>query len=224
MSKKEYEKIITPAGIAKYPRLNKPETQVNGKDVEPRFKITVVIDEATPGAPEFLARIQKLHDAAIAAANKALKPGKKLTINNTIRPHVNDEGEVVEGKFEVSAKTRAFREDGTPKSVPMFDAKGKPIKANVGGGSKVKVSVTPDAYNSTMGAGVTLYLNGVQVLDLKEFTGGASAKGCGFGEEEGYSADEDDGGQEFPDDAATGGEESAPEPEAEKSTRRKGDF
>ncbi len=222
--KKVYEKLLTPIGVAKYPRLNKPETEVNGKPCEPRYKITLVLDEKDKGVAEFIADLNKRQAAAIAAAKKTLKPGKKLTENDTVKPHLDDEDNVVDGKWEITAKTSAVAKDGTPKSVVMFDAKGKPVKgAKVGGGSRVKLSVTPSEYNSTMGAGVALYLNAVQIIELVEFTGGGSAKSHGFGEEEGYSAD--DSGEEEHGEPDFGGEEQQPEQEEQpKTPRKKGDF
>ena len=228
--KKKPDNITTPVGVAKYPRLNKPETEVNGKALDkPRYKVTLVLDESDAGVSELKERLEKLHAEAVAVAEAARKKdpkrkAKQLVVNPTIKPHLNDEGEEVEGKFEITAKTSAETKDGTPKTVRMFDAKGKPVKAKVGGGSRIKLSLTPDGYDSNLGAGLSLYLNAVQIIELKEF-GGGNAGSYGFGEEEGYTADEDsDSGDDssdgnaddsVPDDAAT---------DTGKTSRTKGDF
>jgi hypothetical protein len=194
--KKKLESFTTPAGIAKYPRLNKPETEVNGQALEtPRFKVALVLDESEPGVPEFKAKLEAEHAAAIAAADKKRKAdpkrkNKPLSVNETIKAHLDDNGDPIEGKFEIVAKTQAVTKDGTPKVMRMFDAKGKPTKANVGGGSKLKLNISTQPHDTNLGAGLSIYLNAVQILDLKQFSGGGDAKGFGFGEEEGYSADE----------------------------------
>lgn len=224
--KKKYEKFITPAGIAKFPRLNKPETEVNGSPCAPRFKVTLILDEKEKGVPEFLKKIQALHDAAIAKAEAKKKAdpkrkNKPLKINETVRALLDDEGNQVEGKYEIVAKTAAETKEGTPKTVKMFDAKGKPVKANVGGGSTLKLSVVTEDYDSNLGAGLSIYLNAVQIIDLVEF-GGGSAKSYGFGEEEGFSGeDTEETPEDAPEFASEGGGESAEESSA---PRAKGDF
>ena len=84
--------------------------------------------------------------------------------------------------------------------MPIFDAKGKPIKGDIGHGSIVKlaVSLAPYAVSAT-NYGIAIYLNGVQVITMKhrgEY--GADASSFGFGAEEGYSVDEDEAADEVP--------------------------
>jgi hypothetical protein len=229
--KKKLEKITTPIGVAKYPRLNKPETEINGTPCEPRFKITLVLDEKDKGVPELKAHLEKLHAEAVAVAEKKRKADPKrakkpLKVNDVIKPHLDDEGNEVEGKFEITAKTNAETKDGTPKTVRMFDAKGKPVKAKVGEGSRVKVSVSPDGYDSNLGAGLSLYLNAVQIIELCEF-GGGNAGSYGFGEEEGYEgSDEDDSSTDGDGDGDGNADDSVPDDAATETgkPRAKGDF
>lgn len=231
--KRKLETFTTPAGIAKFPRLNKPETEVNGKALEtPRFKTTIVFDESDPGVEAFKAKLEAEHDKAIAIAEKARKADPKrakkpLAINETIKPVLDADGNEVEGKFEIVVKTQAVTRDGTPKVIRMFSASGKPVKANVGGGSTIKANISLDGYDSNLGAGLSLYLNAIQIIDLTEF-GGGDASSYGFGKEEGYEAsgDEGDSGDEFPADAATGGDDAdAPEDKPKAGgKKRSGDF
>jgi len=71
----------------------------------------------------------------------------------------------------------------------IVDAKNKrmPNSKVIGGGSKLKLSVTVNSYEG-FGGGINLYLNAVQVLDLKESEFGKSP----FEESEGYSDDSDE--------------------------------
>lgn len=232
--KKKYENLTTPSGIAKFPRLNKPETEVNGQTLDkPRFKVTLIMDEADEGVTAFKADLDKRHAAAIAVAEKKKKADpkrakKQLVINPPYRDHLDEDGNPVEGKFEVTAKTSAEKDDGTPKTVKMFDAKGKPTKANIGGGSKLKLNVTPGAYDSNLGAGLSLYLNAVQILALEEFSGG-NAKSFGFGEEKDGYEGSDAGDESFPQGDAPAGDgnadDSVPDDAAQGGAKRaKGDF
>jgi hypothetical protein len=83
---------------------------------------------------------------------------------------------------------------------PVFDAKNREVPASVviGGGSKIRLDVTVNAYEG-FGGGINLYINAVQLLELKQSDFGKSR----FGETEGYAADEqaEDNGSRFrPDD------------------------
>jgi len=77
----------------------------------------------------------------------------------------------------------------------LFDAKGRKIGkgVNIWGGTvgKVAFSVRPYFVAGTAAAGLTLMLNGVQVIDLVS-EGARSADSYGFGEEEGFGYDPDD--------------------------------
>lgn len=216
MSKADKVIITSPAGIAKFPRLTTPDTKFNKFG---DYKVTLVFEDEAKGVSDFRTRIEKAEAAAHAAAKKTLKPGKKAKIaDSIIKPHIDDEGNEVEGKFEVNFKSRAagVREDGSKweRRVPVFDAAKKPVKANVGGGSVLKVAAEINDYNSpTLGAGISLRLEAVQVIELKQFSGGRNADEYGFGEEEGgYVAEDAPEGSDVTDDnAATGESEAAPE-------------
>jgi hypothetical protein len=76
----------------------------------------------------------------------------------------------------------------------LFDAKGKPLSKDIkiGGGSKMKVSyeILP-YYTAIAGAGISLRLKAVQVIDLVEYSSGGSGESYGFGKEDGYEATEE---------------------------------
>lgn len=192
----ERERITTPAGLAKYPRLNTPDTKFDDAGT---YKITLVLNEKDKGVKEFKAHILTAEKAAHEAAKKQLKPGKKLKIlDSVIKPHLDDEGNEVDNHFEVSAKMTASgisKKTGKEwtRKPALFDAKGKPCPgAKVGGGSKVKVNMELNPfYVPALGAGLSLRLEAVQVIELQEYSGGGGNAGSfGFSEEEGYEADE----------------------------------
>jgi hypothetical protein len=225
MSREKPETIVTPSGIAKYPRLNSPDTKFNAAG---DYKITVVLDKADKGVVEFLKRLETEHKAAYQQAVATAKKGKKVkAAESPIKPHVNEDGDEVKGKVEISAKMRASgeRDDGTSweQRPAIFDASRKTITAKVGGGSKVKVAVELNPYNSpSLGAGLSLRLKAVQVLELVEFNGERSASSYGFSEEEGFSGEAaettaDTTGEEEPDFGGEESEESSADAESEGS-------
>lgn len=229
--KKKYTPLTTPAGIASFPRLNKPETEVAGKPVEPRFSCTLLFQAAE------VEEMNKLLQGELDEAVKAFKkknPKMELDIVHPLKQVIDRDGNPVEGQVKLSAKTKAFSDDGKERRVPLFDAKGAPLtsRPDVGGGSKLKMAVAIAPYDMAKSAkgkkwteiGLTLYLNAVKILDLKSF-GGKNAEAYGFGEQEdGYEASEDsaedssDFQEEVKDDAK---EESVP---TKKTGKKDGDF
>jgi hypothetical protein len=123
-------------------------------------------------------------------------------------------------KLKASGKTREGVEfTQAPK---LYDAKGNPLPAGtkIGGGSTIKVAFEINKfYTATVGAGVSLRLKAVQVLDLKTWEGGNAAS-FGFGVEEGFERDTMPENGETPE--ATGGE--TPETPEVKDAKDSSDF
>jgi hypothetical protein len=77
---------------------------------------------------------------------------------------------------------------GEKKPPALLDAKGREVpraKVQVGGGTVAKVDVTMNYYDG-FGGGINLYMNFVQIIELKK-------KGFNVQEEEGFSYDDEDG-------------------------------
>lgn len=212
--KKRAESHLTPAGIAQYPRLSKPDTKFKP---EGEYKVTLIVDGET-SAP-LRAKIDAAMLTSLAAAKKDLVPAKakliKAASDKPYKPVLDEEGEET-GKYSFNFKMKAVIETRTGERInkrpSLFDAKGKPLdpaKVSVGGGSVVKVSFEMyEFYTPAVGAGVSLRLLAVQIIKLVEYTGGRDAAGYGFGvEEDGYSADEaSEGSATEGEPADTGGE------------------
>jgi hypothetical protein len=160
------------------------------------------VPQARRGGPaEFISKDAK--KAKLIAAYALHAPGAD---------DVDAEGNAT-GLIAFQFKQTAIIKPKDPKKQPfetkigLFDAKGKPMPADVlvGRGSKVKVAyeVVPFCMPATKTVGVSLRLKAVQVLDLKRYSGGQDAAGYGFGAEEGYTADEStpapaEGGEQAP--------------------------
>jgi hypothetical protein len=185
MSKPKLQRYVTPAGTAQYPYLNKPDTKFN-PDGEYKLKLEVPADKAQ----DIVTFLDEQFALSVAKAKKE-NPGKR--IKEADLPYtVNEDTGTVAVSFKLKAKVTPKNGDPFEQRPAVFDAKGKPLKdVNVGGGSTVKVAYEVlHFYTAIVGAGISLRLKACQVLDLKEFSGGAGADAYGFGEEDGYEAED----------------------------------
>lgn len=200
--KKKAERFVSPRGIASYPHLTKPDTKFN-PDGEYKVSLIVAGDVASK-AIDFLT---EHHESAVAKAKKE-NAGKRVK-ESELPFSMNDDGTVT-FKFKMKAKVTPKKGDTFEQKPALFDAKGKPLtgETKVGGGSIIKVSydVVP-YYTAIAGAGVSLRLKAVQIIELKEYSVGGSAESYGFGEEEGFEASEEDTQPFDADEPPAGGDE-----------------
>lgn len=183
----------SPAGLAQYPRLTKPDTKFKA---DGEYKVTLIL---------LGAEAQALTDLIDAAMQESLvqarrdNPTKAKSIKAaTDKPYKavtddegNDTGEI-RFNFKMAAKVTSRTTGQSWEQKPdLFDAKGKVlINPKIGGGSKVKVAFELyPFYTALIGAGVSLRLRAVQVIDLVEYNS-RSAAGYGFEDEDGYEAGE----------------------------------
>ena len=177
-------RYVTPAGIAQYPYLTTPDTKFNP---DGDYKVNLEIDPT-----EITTFLDEQLEASIAAAKKE-NPSKKIKEGDA--PYsVNEETGKVTLRFKLKAKVHPKNGESFDQSPALFDAKGKPLSKDIkiGGGSKMKVSyeILP-YYTAIAGAGISLRLKAVQVIDLVEYSSGGSGESYGFGKEDGYEATEE---------------------------------
>lgn len=194
MAKKEI--YTTPAGIAQYPYLRRPEV-FDGAEVG--YTIQMLFEQADLDALEkfILDELEKAQGLPEFAGKKWKNPAYGF--------RENKDGDIlVKFKTKASFVSKKSGEVIT-KTLPVFDAEGKPIPANISpsSGSVCKVAYSVAPYHKGKNCGLILYLEAVQVLELKTYEG-TGASTFGFGKEEGgYVADEnvvDDEGSPFTDD------------------------
>lgn len=186
MTKPKNPRYTTPKGVAQYPYLTKPDTKFN-PDGEYKLKLEIPAEDAQ----DIVTFLDEQFAASVAKAKKE-NPGKRVKESDL--PYVvNEDTGTVAVSFKLKAKVTPKNGDPFEQRPALFDAKGKPmgVDAKIGGGSKCKVAyeVMP-FYTAIVGAGISLRLKAVQVIELVEYSGGASASGYGFGEEEGYEAED----------------------------------
>ena len=215
--KKKPVRYTSPKGTFKYPALVKPDygtkdfPKPNGE-----FKVQLILNEAEN--EEFIAKMQKLHDAAVAEGEKKFKELKveqrkklkELKVSDLFAVEYDKETEEPTGnvvfKFSTTATGKNAKGEDWSRKIPLFDAKGKPLTLkSVGGGTLGKVSFEASPYfvaGQGM-AGIKFYLVAAQILELRQFSGGSSSD-YGFGAEEGFDGiDNDEPGNDFSDDTGS---------------------
>jgi hypothetical protein len=168
--------LTTPAGIARYPHLNKPDTKFD--DVG-SYKVDLELnaEEAEP----FIKQVEAVLAEFVADKKRELKKDK---LKMHAAPWEENDG-MVRLKIKVKAMGKDKAGEMYSRAPKLFNAAGDVITDNIGGGSKLKIAVIPYAwYTATLGAGITLQPKAVQVLELVTWGDGGSASAYGFEVEE----------------------------------------
>jgi hypothetical protein len=203
--------FTSPKGVFQFPRLNEPDTKFKS---EGEYSVKLILSKDT--AKPLIAKLDPLHEKAIEKGEAEfanLKPAQRAKLkqvtSNDYYTEEYDSDEKPTGNLLFNFKMTA---SGTSKKTgkewkrrpALFDAKGKRlgkyddngkeiVKAPAiwsGTVGKVNFEVTP-YFNAAAGAaGISLRLQAAQVIELR--SGSArSASEYGFGEEEGYSMEDE---------------------------------
>jgi hypothetical protein len=178
------EKMTTPKGIALYPHLDKPDTKFDDIGVY-QLSLRLAKEEGV----ELQNTLQEILNKHTDLIKK--QTGKDPKIQPLpIKENTDAEGnEVLDFKFKLKPQLRTRSGEIIEQRPQIFDAGLKPMgKVGIGNGSTVKVSFVAAPYQAPIGAGVSLRLNAVQVIDLIQYNGGAD--GSGFAVEEGFAFEE----------------------------------
>jgi len=193
-------KYLTPQGKLGWVSLREPdikfadESDPNDKGV---YKAMLRLPKDDPSTDEFIQTLQSAFDDFLAEEER--RTGRRVKVHEDGLPWSPEEdretGEPTGNilirtklKARVAVKSTGKVFDQRPKA---FDAKGKLIEEmpNVGPGSTVKIAGQINCWHTSK-AGMTLWLEAVQILDLVEAGfGGGSAESFGFSELDGYVAE-----------------------------------
>lgn len=196
-------KITTPICKFQYPKLIEAETRFNPEGV---YKVTALIDSQDAGP------VSEQLDGLLARHKDYLKqqaPTQKFKLADLPWGFEEVDGTpylLVKTKMKASGVDRDGRRWT---SVPaLFDAKGKPVTdrealRGMWSGTVGRISFEAQPfYQAAIGAGITLRLKAVQVINLVE--GGGTADSYGFDEADGWEASSEtipfDGSPSIPDD------------------------
>ena len=170
--------FTTAKGVAYYPYISAPDTKF---DEQGHYKVNLCLSK------EDAAPVLDIIKGTVKEGIVALKKDKpNLETKQAPLPfhdELDDDGNPT-GNVIVKFKSKAAYKPA------VFDSKGNMMaKSNIYGGSELKVNGSVAFFHTPMiGAGVTLRLRAVQVIQYVEGTVGASK--FGFGEEEGFTVEE----------------------------------
>ena len=175
-AKNKFVRLTSPRGTAIYPRLTTPDTKFDKDGV---YSVDLELNPESKDAAAFISSLKQAADAAYKA--ECEKRGNKKLKRADLPIKETDEGRI-RIKFKLKAKAGNDEKSWTQKPM-LFDSMGVAIQAppNVGSGSEIKVSfeVVP-FFTAMVGAGVSLRMKAVQILDLKEYTPGDRFDAYGF--------------------------------------------
>lgn len=195
--KKKAEVFISPTGRAIWPNVNAPDKKFKKEYGEYRTRIRLDENEAQPlvdkieaALTEEIARAKQEWaenpKGGKAGKSFASSPSKGKVADKPYQVGEGDEAGTVTFNFKTPAGGK--RPDGTEwtRQLAVFDAKKAPLPktARVGSGSTIKVAYSLNPFTTAIGSGVSLRLEAVQVLELKEFERDAAS--FGFESEEGF--------------------------------------
>ena len=164
--------ITTPAGVARFPSLNRPDTKFSEVGV---YKVNLEL--SAEDAEPFIKQVEAIFSEFLAVKKAELKKDK-LKLHPA--PWEENDG-MVQLKMKVPAVFKGRDGEPVSRQPKLFNAAGEVITDNIGGGSKIKVAVVPYTwYTASLGAGITLQPKAVQVLDLVTWGDGGSATSYGF--------------------------------------------
>jgi hypothetical protein len=192
MAKATRTKIVTPKGLAKWAKVSIPDTKFNPDGV---YSIDICIPEDE--CKSLCSLLDGIVNTQFEETKAELKPAKakELQVHKPYQLEYNENDEETGNiifKFVKNAVITTKKGDKIEVKPKIYDAKGIEVTTllNIGNGSTIKVSGqgSPWYVPATGKVGVKLYLDAVQVINVVEF-GGGNAESYGFGEEEGFTVD-----------------------------------
>jgi len=221
--------LHTPRGIARFPKLVTPDQFDTSS--KPAYSTGLVFDPKDPEVQTFVETLEGIHKKAEAELRKELeeaitnakngaeaKKAKKklddLEIPSFIREVLDRESGEPTGMIEIKFKTNADDKDGNRKALRFFDGSGKAFKLteDLWSGSVLRVNFNPSTFYIA-GVGklfLTNYINAVQVLELKQGSGGSTAGDMFGGDTSDFEAPTEpsfnDGVEEISADSVTDGD------------------
>lgn len=182
----------SPVAESRWIYINDPVAFSNGEfksrgvahsDPGATYSISHVYDLDDPQHAAFIDHIKELEELAFEQAKSERKnKGKSLKFVSSIKELSGEDA----GKVLVKFKTKAASASGDPKSIALYDSSNppRPIKdrPRLGNGSKTSVVFNPIQTQFNSSIYLSLFLIGVQVVELSEFKSGIgfSAQNGGF--------------------------------------------
>lgn len=162
-----HEIIVSPRGEAEWAKvLGEPYAF---EDNPRAWSIALLLDPSDPETIAFTEQLEKCFEEFHGAKAKVNRNGWPFSDHTT----KDEKGrEVPTGKIEFRFKRKELTSKGNEKSPPMvMDAKKNPWPKDrlIGNGSTVKIAFRPWPWEMQGGKGMSLELEGVQVIKLVEY-------------------------------------------------------
>lgn len=156
---------VSPKGTSNWNYINTRVNVVSGE--EKGFGTTLAFSAAD--TDELLKKLKGIYEDA-----KESEEGKELIWKG--EPHLSSEDN--EGNTVFKFKRTRKDENGEWQKIPLVDAHNKPLplETDIGTGSVLRAIYQPAAYwVNKSNSGVTLFLEKIQVVELKKFSGGSGS-------------------------------------------------
>lgn len=203
--KRELVKVVSPKATFRYPKLSEPDFG-NEQYPKPNGEYSVQLLLSAEEAKPLIDKLQPVHDKAVSEGQIGFdnlpvarrKQLKNLSVNPLFTEEFDKETEEPTGNVIFKIKMPAsgtYKKTGKPytRKPVIYDAQGEIVKTvpQIWGGTVGKVSFEAGPYFiiGTGTAGVSFYLNAVQIIELRS-GGGGDAASHGFGKEEGFTYEE----------------------------------
>ena len=219
--------LHTPRGLARFSHLTTPD-QYDASS-KPNYNTGLIFDPSDPEVQEFLSKLEAIHTEGVeaikadhkkkiaeatngAAKKKAETALKELGIPKYLKDVEDRETGEPTGKVYLNFKTYAEDRNGNRKTIKFFDGRKQPFKLTEEpwGGSVLRVNFTPQVKEVAKKVFMTLWINAVQVLELRNGGGSGNADDLFGGDESDFEAPKvesfDDGVEDIQGDEASDGD------------------
>ena len=161
------DRVVSPRGNVTWAYIERPNTKFSE---EGEYQLAFTIPRKD--AKKFMAQIDGWMDESLkdSGASKQADPPYK------------EDGDDVLFKFKQKPFFKSKTGEKRKVTIRLIDSKLHPCNASIGRGSEVKVSFRPVTWMVQGGAGVTMYMDAVQIINLIPYNPVAD---MGFEEEEG---------------------------------------
>lgn len=209
--------VMSPPGTAVYPYLNSPERKFSKNLTHGDWKTGLRLKTSDQEVQDFLAKLNAAYDANLTAAVADEEPKAKaqrltkhklppdsdsllgLEADKAWKSEFDDAGQptgytIINFKRGAGGKDEDSGEEYRT-AIGLFDAKNTqidPSKVRIGGGSTIRVAFSFNPFATGIGAGISLRLMAVQVLERRDAPT-KSAVEYGFRESDGFTVPDDTG-------------------------------
>ena len=162
------DRVVSPRGKVTWVYVDRPNTRFSD---EGEYQLAFTIPRKD--AKKFMAQIDEWMELSQNESG-----AKKLA-----NPPYQEDGNDVLFKFKQKPFFKGKNGEKRKVTIRLIDSKLNPCNVSIGRGSEVKVSFRPVAWTVQGGAGITMYMDAVQIINLIPYN---PVSDMGFEEEEGF--------------------------------------